>query len=103
MLSNLATRDIETLIHPYTNLASIRNTGPLVIDRGQGVFLYDNNGKSYIDGMAGGGGTGRRPWNEGIIEAATRQIHKMSFSHLFTAQRHDRAIELSEKNKKIFA
>ncbi len=53
MLSNLATRDIETLIHPYTNLASIRNTGPLVIDHGQGVFLYDNNGKSYIDGMAG--------------------------------------------------
>jgi 4-aminobutyrate--pyruvate transaminase len=35
-LSNLATRDIETLIHPYTNLASFRENGPLVIDHGKG-------------------------------------------------------------------
>ena len=28
-LSNLATRDVETLVHPYINLASFRETGPL--------------------------------------------------------------------------
>jgi 4-aminobutyrate---pyruvate transaminase len=101
MLSNLATRDIETLIHPYTNLASIRNTGPLVIDRGQGVFLYDNNGKSYIDGMAGLWCTALGHGNAELIEAATRQMHKLSFAHLFTAKSHDGAIELAEKIKEI--
>ena len=35
-LSNLAARDVETLIHPYINLASFRETGPLVIERGEG-------------------------------------------------------------------
>src|SRR5882672_4468613 len=101
MLSNLATRDIETLIHPYTNLASIRNTGPLVIDRGQGVFLYDSNGKSYIDGMAGLWCTALGHGNEELIEAATRQMHKLSFAHLFTGKSHDGAIELAEKIKEI--
>jgi len=36
-LSNLAVRDIETLAHPYTNLAAMRETGPLVIERGKSV------------------------------------------------------------------
>ena len=52
-LSNLATRDVETLVHPYVNLASFRESGPLVIERGQGVFVYDTDGKPYIEGMAG--------------------------------------------------
>src|SRR5439155_22064699 len=52
-LSNLAVRDVETLVHPYTNLAALRETGPLIIERGQGVFVYDTQGKAYIEGMAG--------------------------------------------------
>ncbi len=27
----------RSLIHPYTNLATFRDTGPLVIERGQGI------------------------------------------------------------------
>jgi 4-aminobutyrate---pyruvate transaminase len=38
-LSNLAVRDVETLVHPYINLASFRETGPLVIERAQGVHV----------------------------------------------------------------
>src|SRR3954471_9847502 len=101
MLSNLATRDIETLIHPYTNLATIRNTGPLVIERGQGVFVYDVNGKAYIDGMAGLWCTALGHGNEELIEAATRQMRKLSFAHLFTGKSHDGAIELAEKLKEM--
>ena len=53
VLSNLAARDVETLIHPYTNLARFRETGPLVLERGEGVWVYDTDGKRYIEGMAG--------------------------------------------------
>ena len=52
-LSNLAVRDVETLVHPYTNLAALRETGPLVLERGHGIFVYDSNGKPYIEGMSG--------------------------------------------------
>jgi 4-aminobutyrate--pyruvate transaminase len=100
-LSNLATRDIETLVHPYTNLAAFRDTGPLVIERGQGVFLYDTTGKAYIDAMAGLWCTALGHGNEELIEAATRQMRRLSFGHLFTGKSHDGAIELAEKLKEM--
>ena len=40
-LSNLAARDVETLVHPYINLASFRETGPLIIERARGIYVYD--------------------------------------------------------------
>ena len=52
MLSNVAVRDIETLVHPYTNLATHRQTGPLVLESGKGIYVYDAAGKEYIEGMA---------------------------------------------------
>ena len=48
MLSNVAVRDIETLVHPYTNLATHRQTGPLVLESGKGIYVYDSAGKEYI-------------------------------------------------------
>jgi 4-aminobutyrate--pyruvate transaminase len=100
-LSNLAVRDIETLVHPYTNLVTVRETGPLVIERGKGVFVYDVNGKPYIEGMAGLWCTSLGHGNEELIEAAAAQMRKLSFAHLFNAKSHDPAIELAEKLKEM--
>ena len=100
-LSNLAVRDIETVAHPYTNLAALRETGPLVIERGQGVFVYDSDGKAYIEGMAGLWCTALGYGNEELVEAATAQMRKLPFSHLFTGKSHDPAIELAERLKEI--
>ena len=100
-LSNLAARDVETLVHPYINLASFRETGPLVIERGQGVYVYDTDGKPYIEGMAGLWCTALGYGNEELVEAAATQMRKLSFAHLFTGRSHDPAIELAEKLKEI--
>ena len=70
MLTNAQVRDIETLVHPYTNLASHRETGPLVLERGQGVFVQDINGKDYIEGMAGLWCTSLGYSNAELVEAA---------------------------------
>jgi len=101
MLSNLAVRDIETLVHPYTNLALFRESGPLVIERGKGVFVYDNRGKAYLEGMAGLWCTALGYGNEELVEAAAAQMRKLSFGHLFTGKSHDPAIELAERLKEI--
>src|SRR5580698_2058118 len=100
-LSNLAVRDVETLVHPYINLASFRETGPLVIERAQGVHVYDSNGKAYIEGMAGLWCTALGYGNEELVEAAAQQMRKLPFAHLFSAKSHDPAIELAEKLKEI--
>jgi hypothetical protein len=34
-------RAIEALVHPFTNLAAARGSGPLLIDHGHGVYVYD--------------------------------------------------------------
>src|SRR5829696_4923228 len=101
VLSNLAVRDIETLVHPYTNLATLRESGPLILERGQGVWVYDTDGKGYIEGMAGLWCTALGHGNEELIEAASAQMRKLSFAHLFSAKSHDPAIELAEKLKEI--
>jgi len=99
LLSNLAVRDIETLVHPYTHLAALRETGPLILERGKGVFVYDNQGKGYIEGMAGLWCTALGYGNEELVEAAAAQMRKLPFAHLFTGKSHDAAIELAERLK----
>src|SRR4051795_3994140 len=100
-LSNLAVRDIETVAHPYTNLAALRETGPLIIERGQGVFVYDSDGKAYIEGLAGLWCTALGYGNEELVEAAANAMRKLSYSSIFSGKSHDGAIELSEKLKEL--
>lgn len=100
-LSNLAIRDIETLAHPNTNLAALRDTGPLVIEHGKGVFVYDSDGKPYLEGMAGLWCTALGYGNEELAEAAAAQMRKLGFAHLYNGKSHDPAIELAEKLKEM--
>ena len=101
MLSNLAARDVETLIHPYTQLASFRETGPLILERGHGVWVYDTDGRPYLEGMAGLWCTSLGYSNEELVEAAREQMSRLPFSHLFSGRSHDPAIELAEVLKEI--
>jgi 4-aminobutyrate--pyruvate transaminase len=100
-LTNLAVRDIETLVHPYTNLATFRDSGPLVIERAKGVYVYDAEGREYIEGMAGLWCTALGYGNEELADTASAQMAKLSFAHLFSGRSHDPAIELADKLKEI--
>ena len=101
MLSNLQRRDVETLVHPYTNLDAFREAGPLVLERGEGVTVWDTSGKPYIEGMAGLWCTALGYGNEELVEAATEQMRRLPFTHLFSGRSHDPAIELAETLKEV--
>ncbi|RYE29028.1 MAG: aspartate aminotransferase family protein [Hyphomicrobiales bacterium] len=101
MLSNVAVRDIETLVHPYTNLATHRQTGPLILESGKGIYVYDSAGKEYIEGMAGLWCTSLGYSNQELVETAYEQMKKLPFTHIFGGRSHDPAIELAEKLKEI--
>ncbi|MHA1524515.1 MAG: aminotransferase [Alphaproteobacteria bacterium] len=100
-LSNAAVRDIETLIHPYTNLAGHRDKGPVVIERGEGIYVWDDAGKQYIEGMSGLWCSALGYGNAELTEAVVHQLEKISFTHLFGGKSHDTAIALAEKLKEI--
>ena len=100
-LTNVARRDIETLLHPYTNLALHRETGPLTLERAEGVYVYDGAGKPYLEGMAGLWCTSLGYGNEELVDAAAEQMRRLSFSHLFGGKSHDPGIALAEKLKEL--
>ena len=100
-LSNYSNRDVEALLHPTTNLAAHRRQGPLVLERGEGVHVYDTSGKRYIEGLAGLWCTGLGYGNAELIEAAREQMSRLSFSHLFGGRSHEPAIALAEKIKAL--
>ncbi|HEX3430312.1 MAG TPA: aminotransferase [Rhizomicrobium sp.] len=100
-LSNAQMRDVECLLHPYTNLVKFRETGPLIIERGQGVRVYDDRGKDYIEGLAGLWCTALGWGEEALVEVAAGQMRKLAFGHLFAGKSHEPAIALAEKLKEI--
>jgi 4-aminobutyrate--pyruvate transaminase len=100
-LSNMAVRDIETVIHPYTNLARHRETGPFILNEGRGIYLFDDKGRRYIEGLAGLWCTSLGYGNEEIVEAAAQAMRKLSYTNMFAGKSHDGAIELSEKLKEL--
>jgi 4-aminobutyrate--pyruvate transaminase len=101
MLSNSQTRDVQSVLHPYTNLVKFRETGSLVIERGKGVRIYDETGKDYIEAMAGLWCTALG-WGETILaDVAAEQMKKLAFGHLFGGKSHEPAIALAEKLKEV--
>jgi len=100
-LSNAAQRDIETVIHPYTNLDAFRTSGPLILDRGEGITVWDTDGKDYIEGMAGLWCTALGYSEQELIDAATSQMGQLPFTHIFGGKTHEKAAELAERLKAI--
>lgn len=100
-LSNMAVRDIETLIHPYTNLAAHREAGPVILEEGNGIYVRDEQGKEYIEGLAGLWCTSLGYGNEELIDAITTQLRRLSYTHIFGGKSNDMAIELAETLKEV--
>ena len=99
--NSAASRDKAYYLHPYTNLKTHEDVGPLVIERGEGVHVFDDSGKAYIEGMAGLWCTSLGFGEERLVEAATRQMRKLPFYHAFTHKAHDPGIDLAEALIKI--
>jgi 4-aminobutyrate---pyruvate transaminase len=100
-LSNYETRDVEALLHPMTNLNVHRVAGPLILERGEGIYVIDTQGKRYIEGLAGLWSTALGYGNEELADAARDQMSKLPFTHLFGGRSHEPAIELAEKIKAL--
>ena len=100
-ISNVAARDVESLVHPFTNLARHRANGPLMLDHAKGIYVFDDKGHRYIDGLSGLWCMALGSGNEELVEAAMTQMRKLPFSSMFSSKSHEPAVELAEKLKEI--
>ena len=94
---NLAIKDIENLFHPATNLVVHEDSKPLILDKGEGIYVYDIQGNKYIEGLAGLWCNALGFGNESLVETAANQMQKFGYGSLFASKSHEPAIMLSEK------
>jgi 4-aminobutyrate--pyruvate transaminase len=93
---SLAARDLESVFHPSTNLAKLPQQGAHVLVRGEGVYVWDDGGKQYLEGMAGLWCTSLGYGNERLARVAAEQMRTLSYTHLFAGKTHEPAILLAE-------
>jgi 4-aminobutyrate---pyruvate transaminase len=95
--NSLQARDIAYTVHPYTNLRQHERQGPLVITGGEGVYVTDDDGNRYIEGLAGLWCTGLGFSEKRLVEAARRQLDRLPYTHGFAHRSAEPTIELAEK------
>ncbi|MHC8285707.1 aminotransferase [Pseudomonas sp. XS1P51] len=89
--------DRRYFLHPFTALAEHERNGPLVMTKGEGVWLEDTSGRRYIDSMAGlwcvNVGYGRKE----IADTLHAQAMRLPYYHSFSSMATDTPILLAEK------
>ncbi len=96
-LSNLAAIDAAHHLHPFSDMKQLNAKGARIIERGEGVFIYDSTGKKYLDAFAGlwcvNVGYGRKS----IADAAYRQMQELPYYNTFFGTTTEPAALLAQK------
>jgi 4-aminobutyrate--pyruvate transaminase len=92
-----ARRDQSFHLHPATNLRTVQKEGPLVITRGEGVYVYDDEGRRYLEGMSGLWCASLGFSERRLADAAYRQMCELPFYHSFAGKVPAIATELAER------
>ena len=91
------TKDRDHFIHPWTDFASFEEEGSLVIAEGRGAYVYDSDGRGYLDGIGGlwcvNIGYGR----EEMAASLAQQARRLPFYNTFSDTTNPPATELAAK------
>jgi 4-aminobutyrate--pyruvate transaminase len=96
---SIEARDLKHLLHPTTNLRQHEHVGPRVHERAEGVYLWDNQGKQYLEGMAGLWCTALGYGEPELARVAEEQMKKLCYSQLFAGKTNEPSVLLAEKLK----
>ncbi|HRO61872.1 MAG TPA: aminotransferase class III-fold pyridoxal phosphate-dependent enzyme, partial [Burkholderiaceae bacterium] len=95
--SELARQDIAAHLHPYTNLAAHAEVGPMVISRGDGIFIEDDQGRRYLEAMAGLWCASLGFSNRRLAQAGAQALATLPNYHTFNHRSNPATIELAER------
>jgi 4-aminobutyrate--pyruvate transaminase len=90
-------RDRGALLHPMTDLVRHDKEGPLIMDRGEGCYVEDIDGRRYLEAVSGLWSVTLGFGQERLAEAAYRQMVRLPSYHMFRFKSHMPAIELAER------
>ncbi len=88
-------RDLNAVWHPFTQMKELEEYPPVVIERGEGVYLYDTEGTRYYDGVSSLWVNVHGHRDPDLNEALTDQLDRVAHSTLL-GQGNTAAVELAE-------
>ncbi len=89
-------RDLKYIWHPCSQMQDYEEFPPIVIDKAQGLYLYDESGKKYADVVSSWWCNLLGHCNSRINEAVKNQIDNLEHV-IFANFTHKKAIELCER------
>lgn len=93
---NLSEKDLKYVWHPCSQMKDYETLKPIIIEKGKGIYLYDTNGKRYVDVISSWWCNLLGHCNPKINEAVKRQIDELEHV-IFANFSHKPAIELCER------
>lgn len=99
-MNSLVAKDLKYIWHPCSQMKDYETLPPMIIDHGKGVYLYDINGKKYIDIISSWWCNLLGHNNEKISNAIKNQLDKLEHV-IFANFSHEPAINLCEELAKI--
>lgn len=95
-IMNLIQRDLAHIWHPCSQMKDYEDLPPIVVKKGEGIYLYDMDGKEYIDIVSSWWCNLLGHCNPTINEAVKRQLDTLEHV-IFANFSHEGAIKLCEE------
>lgn len=93
--SQLQEKDLKYIFHPCAQMKDFEETPPLIITKGEGLYLFDETGKKYMDCISS--------WWVNLFGHANPRINEVIYKQINTLEHiifanfgHEPAIELCE-------
>ena len=96
IMNNWQKKDLQYIWHPCSQMKDYEDFPPIVIERGKGAYLYDIDGKSYLDAVSSWWVNLFGHSNDRINAAISEQLGNLEHV-IFANFSHKKAIELAEE------
>ncbi len=97
--NSVGARNVAHIVHGYGNLAALEKTPPLVVTRGEGVRIFDDEGKDYIEAVSGMWCANLGFSEQALVDAAIEQFRKLPYYHSLIDKTTEPMGELAERLK----
>jgi len=84
-------------LHPFSDAAALQQGGVRVIERAQGIYLWDTDGNRILDGMSGLWCVNAGYGEPTLVEAARSQLERLAFYNTFFQTSTPPAIALAQR------
>lgn len=88
--------DLKHLWHPYTDIDVFEKTDFPIIKKAKGCYIYDSNGKKYLDGIASWWCVNFGHSHPALVKAIQKQAKTLQ-NVILGGMSHEKAILLSQK------